>query len=507
MIVPSAPTVLALDLGATSGRAAIGRFDGRHLSVEEVYRFPNDPVQLGDRFHWDILRLYHETKQALLAGHHASQGALTSFGIDGWGLDFGLLDRNDELIGNPYHYRDTQAATAMEPIWSIVPKRDIFARTGIQFLSLNTLYQLAAIRSRNPELLDRATTLLQIPDLLRFFLTGERTSEYTNASTTQMLSLTTSDWDRDLLERLSLPSALLQPIVQAPTDGGNLCPSLQAELGLPALNATVVGEHDTASAVAAIPAEGEFAYLSCGTWSLLGTELAEPIADQRAFAWNFTNEGGLDGTYRLLKNITGLWLIESCRRAWAVTGEPLSFAEMIAAGDAATPFVSLIDPDAPAFANPPSMPIAIQEWCRTSRQPVPHTQGALVRCIHESLALAFRYVLERVEILSGRRFSGLHLVGGGVHNTTLCQYTANALGRPVWAGPAEATTIGNIVVQLINTGEIGSLSEARQIVRASFPVQTYEPTEVSAWDDAFQRFVRLLETPSSDAPEAREEQR
>lgn len=501
-------TVLALDLGATSGRAAIGRFDGKMLAVDEVYRFPNDPVQLGDRFHWDVLRLYHETKQALRAAHHVASDHLTSFGIDGWGLDFGLLDGEDELIGNPYHYRDPQAAAAMDSVWSIVPKRDIFARTGIQFLSLNTLYQLAAIRGRNPGLLDRATTLLQIPDLIRFFLTGDRTSEYTNASTTQMLSLTTDDWDRELLDRLSVPTDFLQPIVHAPVTGGVLRPSLQSELGLPPLTATVVGEHDTASAVAAIPANGEFAYLSCGTWSLLGTEVTQPVIDERAFAWNFTNEGGLDGTYRLLKNITGLWLLESCRRAWAITGESLSFAEIVAAGEAARPFASLIDPDAPAFAKPTSMPIAIQEWCRASRQPAPQTRAALVRCIHESLALAFRYVLERVEMLTDRHFGGLHLVGGGVHNATLCQYTANAIGRPVWAGPAEATTIGNMLVQLINAGEIGNLHEARQIVRSSFPIQTYEPAETHAWDDAFQRFVRLRETEpgtASDAPKRREE--
>jgi rhamnulokinase len=502
-------TVLALDLGATSGRAAIGRFDGNTLSVEEVYRFPNDPVQLGDRFHWDVLRLYHETKQALCAAYHAAPDDLTSFGIDGWGLDFGLLDRDDELIGNPYHYRDTQAASAMESVWSIVPKREIYTRTGIQFISLNTLYQLAAIRGRNPALLDRATTLLQIPDLLRFFLTGDRTSEYTNASTTQMLSLSAHDWDRELLDRLSVPTGFLQPIVHAPAPGGTLRPSVQSELGLPPITATVVGEHDTASAVAAIPATGDFAYLSCGTWSLLGTEVSAPVVDERAFAWNFTNEGGLDGTYRLLKNITGLWLIESCRRAWVVTGESLSFAEILAAGETAPPFTSLIDPDAPAFVNPSAMPLAIQEWCRAAGQPVPKTRGALVRCIHESLALAFRHVLDRVELLTGRRFGGLHLVGGGVRNTTLCQYTANAIGRPVWAGPAEATTIGNILIQLINTGDIGNLREARQIVRSSFPTQTYEPTDTNAWDDAFQRFVPLLgsepQTPS-DAPKRQEEQ-
>ncbi|MCD6031951.1 MAG: yulC [Thermomicrobiales bacterium] len=313
---------LAFDLGASGGKAVAGRFDGRRLHLHEIHRFRNDPVRLSGHLHWDILRLLHEVKQGIAAARQADLGEIASLGIDSWGLDFGLLDERGELIGNPYHYRDEQTRGVMERVLAIVPREEIFTRTGIQFIPMNTLYQLYAIAQRNPTALDRAATLLMIPDLLRYFLAGERASESTDASTTQFLNLGTGDWDRNLLARLHLPTGLLAPIIPPLTPAGRLLPAVAEEIGTPEIPVIAVASHDTASAVAAVPAEpGQtFAYLSCGTWSLLGTERRAAIVDERALAWNFTNEGGVGGTFRLLKNIAGLWLVESCRRIWERDG-------------------------------------------------------------------------------------------------------------------------------------------------------------------------------------------
>ncbi len=480
--------VLAIDLGASGGRVCVGRFDGERLAVEEVRRFGNDPVRLGARLHWDVLRLFHEVKQGLSAALPAKPASL---GIDSWGLDFGLLGANGELLGNPYHYRDEQTRGMMEEVWALVPREEIFVRTGIQFMPINTLYQLFALKRAGSALLAQAASLLLMPDLLRFFLTGECSSEYTNATTTQCLDLRTGDWDRSLLRRLDLPDRVLTPVVPPATDAGRLLPAVGRETGAGELAVVAVATHDTASAVAAVPAIGEFAYLSCGTWSLLGTEVTEPVVDRRALDWNFTNEGGIGGTFRLLKNIMGLWLVEQCRCAWEREGNRLSYPEMEAAMLTETPFAALIDPDAPRFLNPAHMPREIQAFCRETGQATPERAGQVLRCVHESLALKYRLVLERTERLTGRRFPGLHVVGGGGHNRQLCQFAANAIGRPVWAGPAEATAVGNMLAQYMAAGRIGSLTEGRAVVRASCPVQTFEPREGAAWDEAFQRFLTV----------------
>ncbi len=482
---------LAFDLGASSVRAAIGQFDGDRLEVREVHRFRNDSVRIGDRLHWDILRIYHEVKQGFVAAKSVAPGPVTSFGIDSWGLDFGLLDRNDELIGNPYHYRDDRHPIAAAKIVARLPREEIFARTGIQFTPINTLNQFEALR--DSRILAEAATFLQIPDLVRFFLTGEKTCEYTDGTTTQFMGLQSRTWDRELLAKLGLPHHMLGPIVEAPLLAGSLRPAVAAELGVGPIASAVVAEHDTASAVAAIPAEGDFAYVSCGTWALLGTLLDHPIADARALEWNFTNEGGLAGTYRLLKNICGLWLLESCRRTWETEGIPFSFDAMHGAIAAATPFRSLVDPDAPEFFSPRSMPEAIRSVSQATGQAPPESQGELLRCIHESLALKFRYVLDRVEALSNRRFPALHLVGGGANNASLCQFTANAIGRPVLAGPVEATVIGNLLVQLIATGQIENLAQARQVVRNSFTVTRYDPVDSATWQEQFERYEAMID--------------
>ena len=483
---------LAIDLGAGSGRAVAGHFDGRRLTVHGIHRFPNDPVRVAGRLHWDILRLYHELQHAIARAQKTDLGGVTSLGIDAWGVDFGLIDQRGELIGNPYHYRDEGTRGAMAEVLSIVPREEIFARTGVQFMSLNSLYRLYAIARDNPSLLERAAVLLLIPDLLRYFLTGERSSEYTNASTTQFLNLESGSWDYSLLERLRLPTSLLVNIIPPATPAGEVLPSIAAELAITSLPVFTVASHDTASAVVAVPGAGDFAYLSSGTWSLLGTELPYPVVDAQALAWNFANEGGVDGTYRLLKNIMGLWLVEGCRRSWERDGQWHGYEAIEAAAADAVPFRSLIDPNDPRFLNPSDMPRTIVAACHESGQPVPETTGEIMRCVLESLALAYRLVLERTERLSARRFAGLHVVGGGTRNELLLRFTAGAIGRPVWSGPAEATAIGNLLCQLMAMGRISSLAEGRYLVRESFPPTTFEPHDSAAWDDAYERFLRLL---------------
>jgi len=481
---------LAFDLGGSSGKAVAGRFDGRRLHVHEVHRFGNDPVRASGRLQWDILRLLHEIKQGIAAAGTAGLGEIESLGVDAWGCDFGLIDRHGELIGNPVHYRDELARGAMEEVLQIVPRTEIFARTGCQFMPINTLYQLYALRQARADTLARAATLLLIPDLVRFFLTGEATTEATIASTTQFLSIATRGWDRALLERLGLPTNLLTPVVAPATPAGRLLPELAGEIGCAAIPVPAVAGHDTASAVAAVPADGRFAFLSSGTWSLLGTELEQPIVDERALAWNFANEGGIGGTYRLLRNITGLWLVEGCRRAWERQGNWSGYEAIAAATIEAPAFQATIDPNDSSFLNPVDMPEAIAAFCRVTGQTAPDVQGpgSVMRCVLESLALAYRLALEQTEALTGYHFPGLHVVGGGTRNDVLLQFTADAIGRPVWAGPTEATAIGNLLGQLLASGRIASVREGRALVRESFPIRTFEPQARDGWDEAFHRF-------------------
>lgn len=510
-------TVLAFDLGASSGRAVVAELRNDRLEMEEIHRFPNEPVQVGPYLHWDILRLLHEIKQGILkakrwregrgaggagsAGHAPASGGsgasrasgLRSLAIDSWAVDFGLLDRQGELLGNPYHYRDRQTEGMMEEVFAAVPREDIFARTGIQFMQINTLYHLAAMKKRGAAALREAETFLMIPDLLRYFLTGEKKCEFTNATTTQLFNPLTRSWDHELLDRLGLPARLFTAPVQPGTIVAPLTASVCDELGVAACPVVAVGEHDTASAVVAVPAaQRDFAYLICGTWSLLGTEVPEPVLTPQALAWNFTNEGGVGGTFRLLKNIMGLWLLQECRHAWEKEGASYTFAELVRLAEREPRFQALVDPDDPLFLNPAHMPEAIRSYCSRTGQAAPSTHGAVVRCVVESLALKYRYVLERTERLAGASYAGLHMVGGGINNALLCQFTANAIGRPVWAGPVEASAIGNVLVQLMALGEIAGLPEARQLVRDSFPVRTYEPQERDAWDEAYGRFIRLI---------------
>jgi rhamnulokinase len=485
-------SVLAFDLGASSGRAMIGQWDGECLTLEEIHRFPNDPVQVGNRLQWDILRLYHEIKQGLLKAHH-KQISLQSIGIDSWAVDFGIIGPHGELMENPTHYRDRRNDGVMEETIQQLGASRIFSQTGIQFLPFNTLYQLVAMKKLDALPLKSGEKLLMIPDLLRYFLTGEMHSEFTNASTTQMYNPITGNWDRELLDDLALPHALLANIVTPGTKVGMLQPSVCTELGVSSVPVIAVGEHDTASAVAAVPAlSSDFAYLISGTWSLLGTELDYPVLEPLALQHNFTNEGGVQGTFRLLKNIMGLWLVQECKRAWDKAGKSHTFAELVDQAEQSKPFLCLIDPDDPMFLNPLDMPDQIKHFCKESGQPVPQTEGQIIRCILESLALKYKMVLGLTEQLAHKTFSGLHITGGGIHNTLLCRFTANAIGKTVWAGPAEGSAIGNVLVQLIASGAFKDLSEARAAVRHSFSIETYEPVNPAAWNEAYERFLPLL---------------
>ncbi|MEX2460589.1 MAG: FGGY-family carbohydrate kinase [Paenibacillaceae bacterium] len=486
-------SVLAFDLGASSGRAVIGQWDGELLKLEEIHRFPNDPVLVGDRLQWDILRLYHEIKQGILKAKQ-KQIHIQSLGIDSWAVDFGIIGAQGELVENPTHYRDRRNNGVMEKVLQQLGKERIFARTGIQFQPFNTLYQLVAMKQTDAFALKYGKKLLMIPDLLRYFLTGEMHSEFTNASTTQMYNPISGNWDRDLLEVLDLPGELLVDIVTPGSAVGGLQASVCAELGVNSIPVIAVGEHDTASAVAAVPAVSEnFAYLICGTWSLLGTELSRPVLDELALKHNFTNEGGVEGTFRLLKNIMGLWLLQECKRTWDKAGNVHSFADLVIKAEQAEPFLCLVNPDDGMFLNPRDMPAQIKVYCKESGQTEPQTEGQIIRCILESLALKYKMDLDLTETLANKSFDGLHMTGGGINNTLLCQFTANAIGKTVWAGPTEGSAIGNVLVQLIAAGVFFNLAEARAAVRNSFPLETYEPdnTNQSAWNEAYARFSKL----------------
>jgi rhamnulokinase len=487
---------LAFDLGASGGRAIIGRFNGERLALEEVHRFANGPVHIpsarGDSLHWDTLRLFVEIQEGLKKAVACCGAELTSLGIDTWGVDYGLLDRNDRLVGLPYHYRDSRNDTMMAEAFRRVPREEIFAATGIQFMQLNTLFQLLAQQIEDPEVLARTRTLLMMPDLLNFWLTGQKVGERTIASTSQFLDPYKPAWATGLLDRLGIPTHFLPPIVEGGTVLGGLLPAVIEETGAKEVRVVTPGSHDTASAIAAVPAESaDYAYLSSGTWSLIGVETRRPVINDAALAFNVTNEGGVCDTIRLLKNIGGLWIIQECRRTWTAEGQTLSWDDIVRHAAASQPFLAQIDVDAHDFLAPGDMPARVREFCRRTGQAVPAGAGEIARVVYESLALKYRRVLEIMETLVGHRIGVVHIVGGGAQNRLLNQFTANVIGRPAVAGPSEATAVGNLLLQLLATGAIGSLAEGRALVRNSFATETYQPQDAAAWDDAYARFARL----------------
>lgn len=457
-------TLAAVDLGAQSGRVAVGRFDGERLTVEEVHRFPNEPVRRGETLFWDVRRLRDE----VFAGLQRA-GRVDSVAVDSWAVDFGLIDQSGALLHDPVHYRDARRGAAFERVLDVIPARELYERTGIQLLPINTIFELAATTAE----LDRADQLLLIPDLFNFWLCGSRTTEYTNATTTQCLDVAKRAWAADLLERLNIPARVLPEVV---------CPG--TELGSTDGGAKVIAtaSHDTGSAVAAVPLESDrCAYLSVGTWSLVGIENDEPILTDEAFDANVTNEGGVDGTFRVLRNVTGLWLLDECRRIWAESGDRYEYDELVALARSAPPFRSLVDPNDASFAEPGDMPARIAEYCSATGQDVPQDVGAFVRCIFESLALKQAETVELLAAVTHREIDTLHVVGGGASNELLCEWTAEASGLPVLAGPVESTLVGNLLVQAIALGELTSLAEGRELVRRSFEPVVYEPSGDRGW--------------------------
>ncbi|HEV7898323.1 MAG TPA: rhamnulokinase family protein [Planosporangium sp.] len=457
----------AVDLGASNGRVIVGRVGPSVLRLREVHRFANEPVPLPDGLHWDIVGLYRQ----VLTGLRAAVGAgARSVGIDSWAVDYGLLDESGALLGLPYHYRDTRT----DGVACGVAPADLYRTTGIQHLPFNTVYQLLA---ESPARLAAASTLLLVPDLVGFWLTGRLGAERTNASTTALYDVATRDWAAPLIERLELRPAMFAPL----RDPGSPAGTLLGHTGLD-LPLVAVGSHDTASAVVAVPATGEdFAYISCGTWSLVGVELSAPVLTDDSRAANFTNEVGVDGTIRYLRNVMGLWLLQECQRAWA---EP-DTAALLASATAAPPFAALVDPDDPGFLAPGDMPARIDAYCARTGQPAPRDRAAYVRCLLESLAVAHRWAVRDAVRLSGRAVTVVHLVGGGARNALLCQLTADACGLPVVAGPVEATALGNILVQARADGGPGDLAAIRELVARSQPLRRYEPRgDQAAWDKA-----------------------
>jgi len=472
---------LAVDLGAESGRVMAGLWNGHKLRLEEIHRFPNGGVYLGETFRWDVLRLWAEIQNGLALAGKKYGKKIVSVGADTWGVDFVLLNRQDEILGQPYHYRDARTNGMMERAFKKVSRAEIFKQSGLQFMQFNSLYQLLAWQKQSPAMLEAADSLLFMPDFLHWAMCGAKRVEFTNGSTSQFLHPLTGNWSLSLLKKLGLPTHFLPKIVSPGTTLGTFRKSLGERTGLAGVKVVAPPTHDTASAVAAIPtahtAKTNWAYLSSGTWSLMGVEVQKPVLTSRALAFNMTNEGGIDGTYRLLKNIMGLWLVQQCKRSFENAGRKYDYIQLAALAAKAKPLRSLVNLNDPRFLNPPDMPKAIQDFCRETKQPVPRTEGELVRCAYESLALKYRETLGALEELTGEKIEVIHIVGGGSQNKFLNQFAADACERPVIAGPVEATALGNLLTQVRADGELGSLAEMREVVRASSEVQHYEPTK------------------------------
>ena len=483
--------MLAIDLGASSGRGIVGSFDGQKLSIQEIHRFSNDPVILCGRMHWDVLRIFHEIKQAIR--ETALDGdTIRSIGIDTWGVDYALLDESGKMLSNPYHYRDARTEGIVSYVGRFFAPSELYAKTGIQTMNFNTVFQLAADLRDDPKMVENASRMLNIPDLLNYFLTGKMANEYTILSTGALLDAQKRDYAKDIIAKAGIPQRLFGDIVLPGTSLGKLLPEVQSEVGKTDAEVLTVASHDTASAVIAVPTqEKEFLFISSGTWSLMGTELDAPKINAQTEKYNFTNEGGVNNTIRFLKNIMGLWLIQESRRQWKREGKEYSFAELESLAKAAKPFQCFIDPDHPSFVAPGDLPARVREFCQKTGQYVPETVGEIVRCIYESLAMKYRYTAENISMLTGISPRVIHVVGGGTKDGFLSQMTADACGIPVCAGPEEATAIGNLLVQLMAAGEAKNLSDARAIVAASFAPKHYTPQNTAAWDAAYQTFCTL----------------
>ncbi|RLG76155.1 MAG: rhamnulokinase [Thermoprotei archaeon] len=488
--------ILAFDLGASGGRAIIGKIDldARKLEMEEVHRFPNGPIRVREHLYWDVLSIWSEVKEGISIAYRKYGEQIASIGVDTWGVDFALLDNNGELVGLPYCYRDPRRSRAMKELLSVVPPEKIYMRTGIQFMPINPLYQLYAMVKDGSSLLQAARTLLMIPDLFNYWLTGVIVSEYTDASTTQFLDPWTKKWAFDLLEEIGFPTNIFPEIIEPGTKLGNIDPRLAEELRVGKdIMVIAPATHDTASAVVATPIDENSAYISCGTWSLVGVELDKPLVNKKAMEYNFTNEGGAFNTIRFLKNVQGMWFMQEIRRMLAKRGQEYSYTELTKLAEKARGVIGFIDPDDPRFLAPLDMIEEIMRFLEETGQEKPRTVGELVRLVLESLALKYRFVIEKIEDLAGKRIKRINIVGGGSRNWLHNQLVADFTNRLVEAGPEEATSIGNILMQLAGLGYVKSLREIREYVRNSFEVKQYIPNHTSKHEDAYSKFLSILE--------------
>ena len=482
---------LAIDLGAESGRTIIGALVDNQLTLTETHRFANGPVRLPDGLHWDVLRLWSNIKEGIGRSFLKVDQKPESIGLDTWAVDFALLDKNKSLLSNPFHYRDARTDGLLDEAFHRMPRAEIFASTGIQFMQINTLYQLLAMSMQKSPLFDVAKTFVTIPDLFNFWLSGEITNEFTNATTTQCFDPRKLDWAKPVLDAMEIPSHLFRLVTDPGIPIGTLLPGIAEETGADAIQIMLPACHDTGSAVVAVPAKNQdFAWISSGTWSIMGAEVHEPSLSEKTLEYNFTNEGGAFGTWRLSKNIMGLWLVQECRREWMRAGEEMSFDALTQLAAKSEAFMSIIDPDFDEFIHTGDMPGRIQKFCVDTNQRVPQTKGQIIRVALESIALKYRLVLDRLEELTGKRFDPIHIIGGGTKNKLLNQFAADATGRTVIAGPVEATAIGNILMQSIGMKHLGALADAREIVRTSFEPEIYEPNHNVDWAEAYSRLKK-----------------
>jgi len=483
---------IACDLGAESGRVMLGRLEDGRLTLEEMHRFPSAAVRVLGSWRWDLLRIFEELKTGLrnVGGRHP---AVASLSVDSWGVDYVLINAVHPMLSPPFHYRDARTESTYESVRKHVGPELIFAETGIQFMTINTIYHLVSDVEKSPALLNVADCFLTIGDYFNYLFSGVPRVDESNASTTQLYNPRTRAWSQVLIERCGLPPKIFPKLVSPGTVLGPLLPEVAAETGLHEVQVVATCSHDTGAAVAAVPAqEGEdWAYLSSGTWSLLGLELPQPLICEKVRERNFTNEAGYGGTTRFLKNIVGLWILQESRREWARQGRELDYAALTREAEDAEPFRSLIDPRATRFLKPDDMPQKIAAFCAETGQPAPETPGQFVRCIFESLALLYRVNLDELEQLTGRTIRRLHIVGGGSQSALLNQFAASATGRQVIAGPAEATAIGNVLLQAVALGDLDSLAAVRHVVRDSFALRTFEPIAPEAWGVAYQRFIGM----------------
>lgn len=483
--------VLAFDFGASSGRAIIGCFDGDKITLEEVHRFSNDPVSVGGTVYWDVLRLFYEIKQGIIKAKIA--GGFDSIGIDTWGVDFGLIDSEGKLMENPVHYRDARTVGLVDEAFKTMPKEKLYGITGIQFMELNTLFQLISLKKYRPWMLERADKMLFMPDLFGYMLTGKMCAEYSIASTSQLIDLDKRTWSKEILDAFGIKESVFAPLVQPGTVLGELSKEICEECGVDPVPVISVCGHDTQSAITSVPCEdGDFAFLSSGTWSLFGTELDKPIVNETSMNINITNEGGFDGSTGFLKNIIGLWLIQESRRQWKREGKEYSYADLEKLALAAEPFKCFIDPDAPEFVPHGNIPERVREFCRKTGQYVPETVGEIMRCIYESLAMKYRLTFEKLRECTERDYPVIHVIGGGTKDGLLCQMTANSCDRTVKAGPIEATVMGNVAVQLMSDGSVKNIGQARKIVADSSELKTFEPKDTDKWAKAYEDFLKII---------------